>query len=75
MYWTEVSILHNMNTNGMLYFKIVDVSPANVQLFYNLKRTVYNRSPPRRYPFFDVMVGLEWPHDPDGYAGGSVCYW
>ena len=30
---------------------------------------------PRRYPYFDVVVGLEWSHDPESYAGGSVNYW
>jgi hypothetical protein len=30
---------------------------------------------PRRYPYFDVVVGLVWSHDPKSYAGGSVCYW
>jgi hypothetical protein len=29
----------------------------------------------RRYPYFDVVVGLVWSHDPKSYAGGSVCYW
>jgi hypothetical protein len=28
-----------------------------------------------RYPYFDVVVGLVWSHDPKRYAGGSVCYW
>jgi hypothetical protein len=32
-------------------------------------------NPPRRYPYFDVVVGLVWSHDPKSYAGGSVCYW
>ena len=32
-------------------------------------------SSPRRYPYFDVVVGLEWSHDPESYAGGSVNYW
>jgi hypothetical protein len=27
---------------------------------------------PRRYPSFDVVVGLVWPHDPKSYAGGSI---
>jgi hypothetical protein len=27
---------------------------------------------PRRYPYFDVVVGLAWSHDPESYAGGSV---
>jgi hypothetical protein len=27
-----------------------------------------------RYPYFDVVVGLVWSHDPKSYAGGSVCY-
>jgi hypothetical protein len=31
--------------------------------------------PPRRYPYFDVVVGLVWSHDPKSSAGGSVCYW
>jgi hypothetical protein len=30
---------------------------------------------PRRYPYFDVVVGLVWSNDPEGYAGSSVCYW
>jgi hypothetical protein len=30
---------------------------------------------PRKYPYFDVVVGLVWSHDPKSYAGGSVCYW
>jgi hypothetical protein len=31
--------------------------------------------PPRRYPYLDVVVELVWSHDPESYAGGSVCYW
>ena len=27
---------------------------------------------PPRYPYFDVVVGLEWSDDPESYAGGSV---
>jgi hypothetical protein len=27
---------------------------------------------PRRYPYFDVVVGLAWSYDPESYAGGSV---
>jgi hypothetical protein len=30
---------------------------------------------PRRYPYFDVVVGFVWSHDPKSYADGSVCYW
>jgi hypothetical protein len=30
---------------------------------------------PRRYPYFDVVVGLVWSRDPKNYAGGSICYW
>jgi hypothetical protein len=30
---------------------------------------------PRRYPYFDVVVGLVWSYDPKSYAGGSVYYW
>jgi hypothetical protein len=28
--------------------------------------------PPRRYLYFDVVVGLAWSYDPESYAGGSV---
>jgi hypothetical protein len=28
--------------------------------------------PPRRYPYFGVVVGLAWSYDPESYAGGSV---
>jgi hypothetical protein len=31
--------------------------------------------PPRWYPYFDVVVGLARSHEPESYAGGSVCYW
>jgi hypothetical protein len=30
---------------------------------------------PGRYPYFDVVVGLVWSHDPKSYSGGGVCYW
>jgi hypothetical protein len=23
-------------------------------------------------PYFDVMVGLDWPNAPESYAGGSI---
>jgi hypothetical protein len=26
----------------------------------------------RRYPYFDIVVGLAWPDDPECYAGGKV---
>jgi hypothetical protein len=28
--------------------------------------------PPRRYPYFVIVVGLVWSNDPESYAGGSV---
>ena len=28
--------------------------------------------PPRRYPYFGAVEGLEWSHDPESYAGISV---
>jgi hypothetical protein len=27
---------------------------------------------PRWYPYFDIVVGLAWSHDPESCAGGSV---
>jgi hypothetical protein len=44
------------------------------ELFYNFSESVINNAP-RRYPYFDVVVGLVWSHDPKSYAGGSVWYW
>ena len=35
----------------------------------------YDLPPPhtrKRYPCFDVAVGLVWSNDPERYAGGSV---
>jgi hypothetical protein len=26
----------------------------------------------RRYPYCEVVVGLEWSNDPESYAGGST---
>jgi hypothetical protein len=42
-----------------------------------LARNIAGRPPPppRSYPYFDVVVGLVWSHDPKSYAGGSVRYW
>jgi hypothetical protein len=42
---------------------------------HNCLFVVIKATPPRRYPYFDVVVGLVWSHDPKSYAGGSVCYW
>jgi hypothetical protein len=27
---------------------------------------------PRRYPYFDVVMGLAWSYDPESCAGGSL---
>ena len=32
---------------------------------------LYLYESPRRCPYFDVVVGLVWSHDPESYAGGS----
>jgi len=29
-------------------------------------------TPPRRYPYFDVVVGLTWSNDLENYAGGII---
>jgi len=42
---------------------------------HNILRLPVAKNTPRRYPYFDVVVGLEWSHDPESYAGGSVNYW
>jgi len=36
----------------------------------------FNKIPPEGIPpYFDVVVGFVRSHDPESYAGGSVCYW
>jgi hypothetical protein len=40
-----------------------------------LKKYICIYKSPRRDPYFDVVVGLVWSHDPKSYAGGSVYYW
>jgi hypothetical protein len=32
-------------------------------------------SSPQKYPYFDIVVGLVWSHDPKSYAGSNACYW
>jgi hypothetical protein len=49
--------------------KLVNYYNMQIQFDATMGRT------PRRYPYFDVVVGLVWSHDPKSYAGGSVCYW
>jgi predicted 2-oxoglutarate/Fe(II)-dependent dioxygenase YbiX len=41
---------------------------------YKITEVNYTNSP-RRYPYFDVVVGLVLSHDPKSYAGGSICDW
>jgi len=37
-----------------------------------LSRNMEKESFPRRYSYFDVVVGLVWSNEPDSYAGGSI---
>jgi hypothetical protein len=39
-------------------------------MMYYLKRLM--AVTPRRYPYFDIVVGLGWSYDPESYVGGSV---
>ena len=46
--------------------------------YYSVQNLLASRllsKTPRRYPYFDLVVGLEWSHGPESYAGGSVNYW
>jgi hypothetical protein len=49
------------------------VVPTN--FIQNISHSKKKSDHPRRYPYFEVVVGLVWSHDPESYAGGSVCYW
>jgi hypothetical protein len=47
-------------------------SPSN-KVSNSIRRRIDSMTP-RRYPYFDVVVGLVWSHDPKSCAGGSVCF-
>jgi hypothetical protein len=32
---------------------------------------IYKKDEKPKYPYFDVVVGLVWSHDPKSYAGGK----
>jgi hypothetical protein len=55
---------------GDAYTSIHPTNPPYIYIYIY----IYIKKP-RRYPYFDVVVGLAWSHDPKSYAGGSVCYW
>jgi hypothetical protein len=42
------------------------------RLFYFIISTNLTSDTLRRYPYFDVVLGLAWSCDPESYAGGSV---
>ena len=42
------------------------------RLFYIIIFTNLTSDTPRRYPYFDVVVGLAWSYDPKSYTSGSV---
>ena len=44
---------------------------SNSDVPKNCKKNYYPYSP-RRYLYFDVVVGLVWSNDPESYAGGSI---
>jgi hypothetical protein len=31
-------------------------------------------SPPTKYPYFGIVVGLVWLYDPESCVGVSICY-
>jgi hypothetical protein len=66
--------------------KLVNYYHMQIQFdveYHNISNTITfigfivsnNTVTPRRYPYFDVVVGLVWSHDPKNYAGCSICYW
>jgi hypothetical protein len=65
---------HEKHGQQNIKFKIVSLPKT----FYDTDHNMYLQFvciSPRRYPYFDVVVGLVWSHDPKSYAGGSLCYW
>jgi hypothetical protein len=34
--------------------------------------TILGAIAPHRHPYFDVVVGPAWSHDPESYAGGII---
>jgi hypothetical protein len=59
---------HGVISNKIELFIIPAVRTSNT-LHFSLSNSLYSH---RRYPYFDVVVGLAWSYDPESYAGGSV---
>jgi hypothetical protein len=67
--------VNNTTCIGNQYYKPGDMfrftEPYSGQF---LKQSNGIFSPPRRHPYFGVVVGLVWSNDTESYAGSSVCY-
>jgi hypothetical protein len=56
--------------------RVSDWSKNRMTIRNNVKKIRLPRLyAPRRYPYFEVVVGFVWSHNPKSYAGGSICYW
>jgi hypothetical protein len=66
-----------MNEYTKISNSVDDKAPPTVRKLHLLQIYAVRRcvTAPRRYPYFDVVVGLVWSRDPKSYASGSVCYW
>jgi len=63
----------NESFNGVLIRNNILVNSMSISI-QNYKIIMQSGSP-RRYPYFDVVEGLAWSHEPEIYAGSSVCHW
>jgi hypothetical protein len=64
-----------MQSQNCYMCKSVKLTQCCHEFLTQYKNSLQEAISPRRYPYFDVVVGLVWSHDPKSYAGGSVRYW
>jgi hypothetical protein len=48
------------------------LSNTKKQTHFHFLDLPLTEKPPRKYPYFGIVVGLVWSHDPKRYAGGSL---
>jgi hypothetical protein len=77
---SSLSLLTNLDHNPRVFPTHHHTQLLSKQEFFFNFRFIFDillfaPPPPRKYPYFDVVMGLVRSHDPNSYAGGSICDW
>jgi hypothetical protein len=73
--WTINELLPVKWTKRRLGQKWAKVRQSPCKSRAKLEHRGRHKPIPRWYPYFDVVEVLVWSHEPESYAGVSVCYW